>query len=151
MNKEELAQLLNGRQYRRELTKDEEAAAKDSGLVVVFGASDDLLELRGALRDEYGCGENEDHLFDSDGKALPHDIEDHAEWLKEHGMLNAFMERFRNKITSHWCGKGMNNATPEDEDISWQYSTNIPCATFQILDEGDVYCVGLVFSMTDLK
>ena len=46
------AALLNGRQYLDELTKDEEAIAKDNNLVICFGQSDDLLEFRGAIDDE---------------------------------------------------------------------------------------------------
>lgn len=37
----ELAQLLNGRQYGKEITQLEEAEAKRSKLVVLFGYSDD--------------------------------------------------------------------------------------------------------------
>ena len=55
MTKEELAALINGRKYRHELTDKEEKAAKDARLVVVFGASDDLMEFRGAINDECGA------------------------------------------------------------------------------------------------
>lgn len=59
MTKEQLAERLNGRSYCNEITTDEEAAAISAGLVVVFGASDDLIEFRGAINDEsdcYDCG-----------------------------------------------------------------------------------------------
>jgi len=36
------AERLNGREYRRELTKEEEAALAEAGIVVMFGRSDDL-------------------------------------------------------------------------------------------------------------
>lgn len=55
VTKEQLAERLNGRQYGREITREEEKLAKESGLVVVFGASDDLCEMRGAIDDEFGC------------------------------------------------------------------------------------------------
>ena len=42
MTKEELAATLNGREYNHEITKEEEAEARENGLVVIFGASDDL-------------------------------------------------------------------------------------------------------------
>ena len=42
-------------EYRYELTKEQEKEAKELGLVVVFGASDDLMEFRGALDEEFGC------------------------------------------------------------------------------------------------
>ena len=54
MIKEELAALINGREYTHELT-DKEKSAKDARLVVVFGASEDLMEFRGAINDECGA------------------------------------------------------------------------------------------------
>jgi hypothetical protein len=55
MDAKALAALLTGREYRQEITRAEEADAKAAGLVVAFGASDDLLEFRGAIDDEVGC------------------------------------------------------------------------------------------------
>ena len=55
MTKEQLAELLNGNEYRDEMTKEQEQAAKQNNLLVLFGASDDLLEMRGAIRDEVGA------------------------------------------------------------------------------------------------
>jgi len=52
---EELAAKLNGREYGEEITDTEEIEAKKSGLVVIFGYSDDSAELRGAINDEIGC------------------------------------------------------------------------------------------------
>lgn len=55
MTKEQLAARLNGRQYGNEITREEEQLAKGNGLIVIFGASDDLCEMRGAIDDEVGC------------------------------------------------------------------------------------------------
>ena len=55
MTKEELAALINGREYRDEVTPEIIQNAKENNLVIVFGASDDLMELRGAIDDEIGC------------------------------------------------------------------------------------------------
>lgn len=56
MNKlKEFAEKLNGRQYLNELTKELETYAKENGIVVVFGQSDDLMEVRGAIDEEFGC------------------------------------------------------------------------------------------------
>lgn len=49
------ADKLEGREYRKEITKEEEEEAKAAGIVVAFGASDDLVELRGAINDEFGA------------------------------------------------------------------------------------------------
>lgn len=55
MKLREFADLLTDRDYGHEITKEEEALAKELGFVVVFGYSDDNAELRGAINDEIGC------------------------------------------------------------------------------------------------
>lgn len=55
MTLKEFASLLDGREYRCEITPEEEKLAKELGFVVVFGYSDDCAELRGAIDDEIGC------------------------------------------------------------------------------------------------
>ena len=74
MTLKEFAQMLDGREYLHEITKEEEALAKELGFVVVFGYSDDNAELRGAIDDEIGC-------FDG-GKLEHEDLPDviYAKW-----------------------------------------------------------------------
>jgi hypothetical protein len=52
---EEAAAELDANQYGNEGSKDLFARMKAAGLVAVFGASDDLMEFRGAIYDEAGC------------------------------------------------------------------------------------------------
>lgn len=74
MTLKEFAKMLDGREYMHEITKEEEALAKELGFVVVFGYSDDNAELRGAIDDEIGC-------FDG-GKLEHKDLPDviYAKW-----------------------------------------------------------------------
>lgn len=77
MTLKEFARMLDGRTYGLEITKEEEALAKNLGFVVVFGYSDDNAELRGAINDEIGC---------FDGGVLKHeDLPDtiYADWCPE--------------------------------------------------------------------
>lgn len=55
MTATEFAQMIDQRQYGDEITPAEEQLAKEHGLLVVFGCSDDLMELRGAIDDEVDC------------------------------------------------------------------------------------------------
>ena len=55
MTKEELASKLNWREYRKEITKEEEKEAKESGLIVIYWYSDDNIELRWYIDDEVGA------------------------------------------------------------------------------------------------
>ena len=57
MTKEELAALLDGCDYSdfEAKLKKTQKESEESGLAIVYGSSDDLMELRGALDNEYGC------------------------------------------------------------------------------------------------
>ena len=135
MTKEQLATLLNGREYRNEITELEEKQAKDDGLVVVFGASDDLMEFRGGINDEIGCYDGGIALIDE------HGVLSDRESIDDDDELEEFFKRKPNtkKIEAVWGG-----------DISWAYKTSIPHATFDIMEDGEVYCRGIVFGISDL-
>lgn len=141
MNKFEFAELINGCEYRNELTKDQEQLAKESGLVVVFGASDDLMEFRGALDDEFGCFDGGEIRFTKEGKEID---EDDMEVLKKYNAVPKL-----NSIEAVWgegydCGEG-------DEQCSWQYKTDIAHCTFRVMEGRELYCVGMVFDISDLS
>lgn len=129
MNKEQLAGQLDGRQYGSEVSQDMELAAKMSGLVIVFGASDDLMEFRGAIHDEFSG-----IAFLTGEGVLTETCDCECKYFK------AVLE---NTVTvkAIW-GKG---------EYSFQYETKIPHATFEIFDGEEKYCRGIVFSMDDLK
>lgn len=56
-------------------------------------------------------------------------------------------EERANWIDARWCD-GMNR---DGLPATWTYETEIPCERFDIWEDGEVYCVGLVFSIEDLK
>ena len=45
-------------------------------------------------------------------------------------------------ITAVWCD-------PES-GASWSYKTDIPHETFNIYEDGELFCIGIVFSIDDL-
>ena len=77
MTLKEFAAILDGREYRCEITPAEEKLAKELGFVVVFGYSDDNAELRGAIDDEIDCYDGGE-LYHVD---LPATI--YADWCPE--------------------------------------------------------------------
>lgn len=133
MTKEDLAAILNGREYTNEITEAEEKAAKDEGLLVIFGASDDLMEFRGAWEDE--CGLCSAYL-NRDGLLLEHE----------------------DRCYCNYCGfsvaqkaAALVEAIWGDEDHPlWYYKTDIPHATFDIMEDEGIYCRGLVIDINDL-
>ncbi|NML67621.1 hypothetical protein HHL22_20665 [Hymenobacter sp. RP-2-7] len=147
MTKESLAALLNGRDYREEIDNAEAAQAKAAGLVVVFGASDDLLEFRGAIYDEVGAWDGAVAvLFKGkrgwdvvpDDRATIREIED------DDTMMAALAAQKTNqKVAAEWA--------PKQPEASWLITTSLPHATFDILDDGGLYCRGVVLDVKDLN
>ena len=135
MTKEKLAEQLNGREIGDEITKQEEAAAKAAGLVVIFGASDDLMEFRGAIYDEAYPGE--------EGIVKLH----RGGILDSHDDCECKFCGYESKakkccsVQAQWCKK---------PDYSWTYKTNLPHATFEIGEDGGKYCRGIVVELNAL-
>jgi len=137
--REELAQRLHGRKYGDEITTDEEKEARESGLIVIFGASDDLCELRGAIHDEVGASDGCTLLFSSEGQLLQPIEKDDEDILRKYDVLEAVQVRraVARTVKAHWC------ATKE---YSWTFTTDIPHATFDILEDGEKFCRGIVIN-----
>jgi hypothetical protein len=140
ITKEQLAETLNGNKIGNEISKEQEQQAKDNGLVVVFGYSDDNMELRGALYEEYGCYGGGEIKITKEGVEID---EEDMEVLEKYNAVPKL-----NTIEAVWdegydTGEG-------DEPCSFQYKTEIPHSTFRIMEGEDLYCVGIVFSITDL-
>ena len=49
------AHILDGREYPLRVTEDEQAQMRADGIVAFYGQSDDELEARGAIYDEWGA------------------------------------------------------------------------------------------------
>jgi len=134
MNKKELATKLNGRESGNEISTTEEESAKNSGLVVIFGYSDDNMEIRGVVNEEIGTYNGGEAYFTNQG-LLENDCDNedcpHFEKLKEKST----------KVEALW----------DTDGYSWIYKINIPHATFEIMEDGEKYCRGIVFSLADIK
>jgi len=142
ITKEQMAALLNGREYGMEIMRDECALAKASGLVVVFGYSDDNMEVRGAWgEDEFGCNNGETWCVGPKGivkewRHVDHEDEDECDaYFKAKSTA-------KHTLTAIW--------SPKDLKCSWAYELDVPCATFDIVEDGELYCRGLVFAVADL-
>jgi hypothetical protein len=136
MTKEELASTLDGREYGEEITKAEEAQAKQAGLVVVFGYSDDNAELRGAIYDEVGAYDGTTLYFDKVGLLQNKCDDDACPYFEESKKTAKTIE-----VKPDYSGTG---------EFLWAYETAIPHATFEIMEDGEKYCRGIVFALADL-
>jgi hypothetical protein len=146
MNEKQLAELLNGK-TENAITESIEKQAKKNGLVIVYGASDDLMEFSGAIHDESSCYSGGEVLFTKSGCLQNQDeCEEAIETLKENGYNVDSLKIQINKINALWCPD--NTAY---ENLSWAYETEIPHEKFEIMEDGEVYCIGIVFSLSNCK
>lgn len=134
MDTKEAAAALNGCQYREEGSRALWASMKKAGLVAVFGASDDLMEFRGAIDDEVGAYDGTTAYVTPAGLFLSECEDDDCPYAR----------------------KAMKAAVPIDAiwsrgDISWQFDTAIPHETFDVLEDDELFCRGIVFALSDVK
>lgn len=145
MTKEELAAKLNGREYPFEMNVGEITEAKKAGLVILYGASDDLLEFAGAIYDELGAYDGTTVHVTPSGKIIESlesrcDSDDrkrcdfYAAWLKEQKTFS---------VTADWC--------PAEPECSWLITATVPGAAFDIMEDGELYCRGLVIDMNEVN
>jgi hypothetical protein len=133
MTKEQLAEILNGRPYGDEIKETESIQARKDGLLVVFGYSDDNTEFRGAFDDEVGCYDEKEIFVNRKGVLSEHEECECPFCGYEEAKKNAasIMANFRGPGPFHW-------------------KTEVPHSTFEIIEDGDVYCRGIVLSISDL-
>lgn len=140
MDAKSLAQQLNGMEYPVRISEDIARRAAASGLVIVYGASDDLMEFEGAIYDEVGACDGCTVEVDGDGLITPYeDIDkDDKEAVKK--CLFREGEGKGKKIDALWCA---------EEGYSFTYRTEIPHETFEVVEDGEKYCRGIVFRLSD--
>lgn len=138
MKKESLAGLLNGREYGSEIMPDESALAKKHGLVVVYGASDDLCEFDGAIQDEANVYDGGKIKLDRSGL-----VPDRSQIDDDDAALKDYFKREPKAaiIEALWC---------QEKGYSWTYKTNLPHATFEIMEDGEHYCRGIVIEASSM-
>jgi hypothetical protein len=134
MTRDEAAAILYGCKYGAEGSKELWAKMEESGLVAVFGASDDLMEFRGAIDDEVGCYNGGVAYVTRVGLLTnPCDSDDRCpHWPA--------LKAAATKIKALW----------DIDGFSWRYETSIPHVTFVIKEDSENYCEGIVFALADV-
>lgn len=137
MTAKELAKMLDRREYGMEIMPGEERDIKDAGLVVVYGYSNDNVELRGAINEEVWAWDGTTIYLNTAGVLLKPDCED-----CNRGDCPYFSQALEKAktIEAVWNSPG---------DPCWTFETDIPHETFTIMEDGEPFCVGIVFGMDD--
>lgn len=151
MKSKELAELLNGK-TENEIIEIVEKLSKDNDLVIVYGSSDDIMEFVGAINDEGICYDGGEVLFTKKGCLQNQDeCQEAISTLKENGYNVDGLHIQSNKINALWCDDKIQSLGGVYRNVSWAYETEIPHRTFNLMEDGEVYCIGIVFSINDLK
>lgn len=134
MTLKEFAKKLDGREYGwPQFTDEELAIAKENGFIIVFGVSDDLMEIEGAINDEGDCFDGGTLKLDiADGRLVGRDTEESCDVVA---------------IKARWC----KDHDDEMNVIQWTYATNVPHEKFMIYEDGAPYCQGIVFQNDALR
>lgn len=133
-----MAELLDLRQYREEVSPAEDSSARSQGLLIVYGASDDLCEFAGIYSEEHGAGEKTVFEFDGDGAFIEKFPDMHEELVK--GGWKPPKTAFT--VTAEFC--------PDDFDGTWKMSSSVPTeykSYFYVYEDEDLYCRGLVIDV----
>lgn len=139
MTKEVLAAQLDGFGYPFSVSRDLQSHAKAAGLVIVYGASDDLMELRGAITEEVSAWEGTEILLTRDGLFQDETCESQCRYF-----LQAKREAQRH-------GRTIKALWDPGDGYSWRYETAIPHVTFEIVEESEPYCRGIIFALSDVE
>jgi len=137
MNIKEVAEKLDGQNIDKGFSPGN-IDLKELGFVIAYGQSDDLLELEGAIRDEYGAYNGTTIKLNSFGVVENQcEDEDCPYFLKEERDAKFF-------IKAEWDSK--------EDDAIWLITSNIPHETFNIInDDNELWCKCIVFDMELLQ
>lgn len=135
MTMKEFAEMLSGCEYGMEITKDEERQAADAGLLVLYGYSDDNVEIAGAYNDEVGAYNGTIiHLTKTGVLQEPDCGQDDCPYY----------------ATARDATKSVQAVWNDNGGPCWTFETDIPHETFNIYEDGELFCVGIVLSVEDL-
>jgi hypothetical protein len=139
MTAKELATLLDGREYRQEITAAEEAQAKESGLLVIFAYSDDLIQFRGLIDDEVDAYNDIELYVNPNGSILQVEdgFDDYSDYIRH------LQENNDNRLITHVKIQFKKDLSGKDR--IWQsITTDVPHETFKVTNEGELFVEGLV-------
>lgn len=139
---QELLRRIHGRQYRNEMLPEDEEFAKKHGLVVIFGASDDLVELRGAVTDEIGAyGGTE---FDIDFMGVQPEWPEGDSKTKSDAWEYFKRQQFPStRVLAEWL---------DGDSLSWSFSviqgSHVEViGHFVIYEDDEQYCRGIIIEL----
>lgn len=146
LTKELLAFQLDGHSIDRFFSPDLIDSAKANNLIFIYGASDDLLEVEGAIEDELDAYEGASFSLALSGE-LCIGADDAALYhMAPTNMilpLSGELDTNPRLIRAEWC--------PSDQPgLPWRISSNLPHAKFTIVEDDEPFCAGIVIDLDEV-
>ena len=146
MTAKELAAKLTGREVGGELFPDEERDAEEAGLVVVYGHSDDNVEFSGAINVYWvlpNCGGMDFDEVVTNYLTKTVILEEPECACFEDCACPYFAAALvkSKAIRAVWHNEG---------GPCWTFEAEFPHETFTIMEDGQPWCIGIVFHVDDL-
>lgn len=140
---EQIKNICDGIEYSRDIPEEAKQLAKENGIVIIVGGSDDLM---------YAYGANS-HLADYCEHSEGWDGCDLAKYASNKKLRNE-AEQLGLKI--FWCGeivktgeKIENYSIKENGAFSYKVKNEIEHLDFKVLDDAKVYCTGIIIKLPD--
>lgn len=137
MKLKDFAKMLNGREYAYpQFSEKEIMIAKENRIVIIYGVSDDLMDIDGAITDETDVWR---------GGTVHIQIPYYVAGQMIGGGVVAGNNGQNNvlRVDAKWC----EDKTDGGNTIPWSYYTSVPHEEFDILEDGEVYCRAIVFKI----
>lgn len=132
----EWAQKLNGREYAEEVSREEKKQAAANGVIIIYGASDNILVFNGVIDEKISAIEGCEIKLTPDVSIF--DPEKNKETFKYNSDQ---IKRFP-VIKAIWC--------PEEISASWLITTTLPYETFDIMEDREIFCRGIVLDAEEV-
>lgn len=144
-NIQELAEAINGREYREEITKEESLFCKENNWVVLFWASDDLLEIRWKFYDEvWAWNWTKRYLYEWDLI----DLEDTKEEMENWDVQDSIKKLVLKEIKTQWVYIVAKRWFEWYSFYIDSWITGKKKAAFDILEDWEKYCRGIVLDLS---
>lgn len=137
---EKWVKKLNGFEYPAYEIEGFQNEMEKDGVIAIYGMSDDLLEFSGVINDEFGA-------WNGFSGRLTKDLNVFDEKYKSEG--EAPQDRIEELpfVRAVW--------SPEDSQgnifASWKIETDLPHGEFEIFEDGELFCVGVIVDTEDIK
>lgn len=122
-------------------------ACRKNNWLIVYGASDDLCKFTGAFSEEVSIYDGGEIRFTARGAIPDMDQVGEALAILEEQGINLHLSDFTRELLSiEAIWDEPTNETPPRRP-SWHYITSLPHATFDVMESGALYCIGLVIDL----